>query len=279
MKSNYRHGEDKDGEGELAPRERHVARVVQLPLKVNDRDIPPLTGHVRGGRIRHLPPSAPAGDRNPMKKVRGVTGVILAGGASSRMGSNKALLPRQGLRFIEWIYRTLAELFDEVIVVTNSPEQYMFLPCRKVPDLYPGKGVLAGIHSGLTHSGNGGVFVVACDMPHLNVHLIRHLCSISAGAHLVIPSTEKGFEPLHALYRKGCLPALEELLQGESNRRVVALMSRVSVRELHPAEIAVFDPGFISFTNINTPEEYFRLRNDSKEPLPGPDGERLVQSV
>jgi FdhD protein len=200
------------------------------------------------------------------RKVEGVTGVILAGGSISRMGSNKALLPQKGVRFIEGIYRILAKLFEEVIVVTNSPEQYAFLPCRKVPDLYPGKGVLAGIHSGLIHSNAPAIFTVACDMPHLNAELIRYQASLSTGADLIIPSTDKGFEPLHALYRKACLPALEELLQGETNRRVVGLMSRVCVRELLPEEIAPFDPEFSSFVNINTPEDYFRLRSGKKEP-------------
>ncbi|TWJ17778.1 molybdenum cofactor guanylyltransferase [Geobacter argillaceus] len=199
------------------------------------------------------------------RKVKGVTGVILAGGASSRMGSNKALLPQKGVRFIEGIYRTLAKLFEEVIVVTNSPEQYAFLPCRKVSDLCPGKGVLAGIHSGLIHSNDPAIFVVACDMPHLNAELIRYQVSLVTGADLIIPSTDKGFEPLHALYRKACLPALEELLQSGTNRRVVGLMSRVCVRELLPEEIAPFDPEFNSFININTPEDYFRLRNGKKE--------------
>lgn len=257
---------DKYDEGELTLRVRPVPQLVQLPLRTAGRDVPHRTGLPGGPGIRRPQLVGAAGEQKPANRVRGVTGVILAGGRSSRMGSNKALLPRQGLRFIELIHRTLAELFDEVIVVTNTPEQYLFLPCRKVPDLYPGKGVLAGIHSGLAHSGNDGIFVVACDMPHLNVQLIRHLCTISDGANIVIPATGKGFEPLHALYRKGCLPALEELLRGESSSRVVALLSRVSVKELLPEEIAVFDPGFSSFTNINTPEEYFRLRKDGREP-------------
>lgn len=195
------------------------------------------------------------------EKIQGVTGVILAGGASRRMGRNKAILPQKGVRFIEGIYRTLLELFEEVIVVTNTPEQYAFLPCRKVPDLYPGKGVLAGIHSGLSHSKEPAIFAVACDMPQLNVELIRHLISLSAGVDLVIPSSDSGFEPLHALYRKGCLPSLEELLQDGTNRRVIALMSRVQVREVLPGEITPFDPEFNSFVNINTPEDYNKLRN------------------
>jgi FdhD protein len=224
-----------------------------------------LVGYVRGGRFevythRERLQIATA------EKVKGVTGVILAGGAASRMGSNKALLPQNGVRFIEGIYRTLEGLFEEVIVVTNTPEQYAFLPCRKVPDLYPGKGVLAGIHSGLMHSETPAIFTVACDMPSLNAALIRHLCSLSGSVDLVISSTDRGFEPLHALYGKGCLPALEELLQSEANRRVIALLSRVQAREVHPEEIAPFDPEFSSFDNINTPEDYFRLRNGVKEP-------------
>jgi FdhD protein len=225
-----------------------------------------LVGYVRGGRFEVYTHRERLQIADSAEKVKGVTGVILAGGAASRMGSNKALLPQNGVRFIEGIYRTLEGLFEEVIVVTNTPEQYAFLPCRKVPDLYPGKGVLAGIHSGLMHSETPAIFTVACDMPSLNAALIRHLCSLSGGMDLVISSTDRGFEPLHALYGKGCLPALEELLQSEANRRVIALLSRVQSREVHPEEIAPFDPEFSSFDNINTPEDYFRLRNGGKEP-------------
>lgn len=199
----------------------------------------------------------------PARKIRGVTGVILAGGASSRMGSNKALLLHQGGRLIELIYRTLAELFEEVIIVTNSPELYQFLPCRKVSDIYPGKGVMSGIHAGLSKSRENAVFVVACDMPHLQGKLIRHLATLTEGADLVLPLTPGGFEPLHALYSKECLPPLEELLQDKENKRVVALLSRVRVREVPPEEIISFDPEFNSFANINTPDDYYRLRNSS----------------
>lgn len=203
-----------------------------------------------------------------MNKVRGVTGVILAGGVSSRMGGgNKALLLRNGVPLIEWVYRVMAGLFQEVIVVTNSPEQYPFLSCRKVPDLYPGKGVFAGIHSGLMHSSEPAIFTVACDMPNLNAALIRHICSRSEGVDLVIPATAKGFEPLHALYRRSCLPALEELLQDEVRRRVIALFYLVETREIPSAEISAFDPEFSSFENINTPEDYSMLQNrDSDVP-------------
>ena len=195
--------------------------------------------------------------------ITGVTGVILAGGASSRMGSNKALLPHKGGRFIESIYRELSEIFPEVILVTNTPEQYQFLPCRKVPDQFQGMGALAGIHAGLANSSNPAVFTVACDMPHLDPWLIRHIASSGAGCDLVLPRTESGYEPLHALYREGCLPVMEAcLLKGE--RRIISILPQLRVREIAAAEVARFDPTFDSFSNINTPEEYYELRNSDR---------------
>ncbi|MDD2736913.1 MAG: molybdenum cofactor guanylyltransferase [Desulfuromonadaceae bacterium] len=200
----------------------------------------------------------------PATRIKGVTGVILAGGGSSRMGSNKSLLLHKGSRLIEVIYRALAELFEEVLIVTNTPELYRFLPCRKVPDIYSGQGVMAGIHAGLSRSSEAAVFVVACDMPHLSGALIRHLTTLTDGVDVVMPVTVGGFEPLHAIYRKECLPVLEELLQNTENRRVVALLSRVRVRKVIPEEIAPFDPEFTSFDNINTPEEYSKLRKSNE---------------
>jgi len=197
----------------------------------------------------------------PAQKIKGVTGVILAGGASSRMGSNKALLLHQGGRFIERVYRVLAELFEEVIIVTNTPEQYPFIPCRKVPDIYPGKGVLSGIHAGLSQSREQAIFAVGCDMPHLKGELIRHLAALAEGVDVVVPRTAGGFEPLHALYRKECLPALEELVLQKEHGRIVSLFSQVRARSVLSEEIASIDAEFSSFDNINTPDDYRRLRN------------------
>jgi molybdopterin-guanine dinucleotide biosynthesis protein A len=191
--------------------------------------------------------------------IPGVTGVILAGGASSRMGSNKALLPYRGGRFIEAIYRLLDGLFDEVIVVTNTPEQYRFLPCRMVGDVFPGMGALAGIHAGLRESANPWIFAVACDMPYLNGDLIRRLFAARAGEDAVVPDSGGGPEPLHAFYGKLCLPFIEEALRGDK-RRIVSFYPRVRVRTVPAGEIARIDPGFDSFLNVNTPAEYYRLR-------------------
>lgn len=180
------------------------------------------------------------------------------------MGSNKALLPYRGGRFIESIHRQLGEIFEEVLLVTNSPEQYAFLPCRKVTDLFPSMGVLAGIHSGLIHSSTECIFAVACDMPYLNSRLIRHLAARGNTGGVLIPESPHGLEPLHAVYGKGCLAAIEvSLLRGE--RRIVSFFDRCNVNKMTRADVARFDPAFDTFRNINTPADYFMLRDGEKE--------------
>jgi FdhD protein len=222
-----------------------------------------LVGYVKNDHFKVY--SHPAGLLVPIQrgKIPGVTGVILAGGQSSRMGSNKALLPHKGGRFIESIYRELMEIFPEVILVTNTPEQYDFLPCRKVADIFQGMGALAGIHAGLAQSSNPAVFTVACDMPHLDPWLIRHIANRGVGCDVVLPRSNHGFEPLHALYREGCLPVMEACLQ-QGQRRIVSILPQLRVREIAADEVARFDPAFDSFSNINTPQEYYDLRNAAK---------------
>lgn len=180
------------------------------------------------------------------------------------MGSNKALLPYRGGRFIESIHRQLAEIFDEVILVTNNPEQYDFLSCRKVSDFYPGMGALAGIHAGLYHSGNPAIFAVACDMPYLNSDLIRHLAAQADAGGVLIPEGPAGLEPLHAIYGKECLDAIEAtLLNGE--KRIVSFFGRTNVNKVRQDVISRFDASFDSFRNINTPADYFQLRDGEKK--------------
>ncbi len=206
--------------------------------------------------------------------IAGVTAVILAGGSSTRMKSNKALLPFSGELFIERIYRQLAALFPEVIIVTNNPESYQFLPCRTVPDMFPGMGSLAGIHAGLSLSMTPYIFVVACDMPYLNESLIRSLTGNIHGQDVVLPESDGGLEPLHAVYGKGCLPAMEEALS-RGNSKIVECLDWQKVTVVKKEEIAAIDPAFSSFRNINTPEEYFRFREEMREE--NQEGEELAK--
>jgi len=227
-----------------------------------------LVGYVRGNQFTAYTHPERVSIPAAGSRIAGITGVILAGGASRRMGSNKALLPHQGGRFIELVYRCLEEVFEELLIVTNTPEDYGFLPCRKVPDLLTGMGVLSGIHSALCHSATPRIFAVACDMPHLNPGLIRHLAQQSEGSDVLIPESDKGIEPLHAVYHKDCLLAIEDaLLAGE--RKVVSFFGKVKVRFAGREDVARFDPEFRSFRNINTPEDYYRLRERGIQGMAG----------
>ena len=208
--------------------------------------------------------------KSTSKSIPNVTAVILAGGQSSRMGSNKALLPYKGGRFIEAIQRRLAELFDEVLLVTNTPEQYAFLPCRMVGDIHPGMGALAGLHAGLYHATTPHIFAVACDMPYLNPFLIRRLARLREDAAVVIPEGERGVEPLHALYGKACLAPMERALTG-GRKRIVSFFPEVAVRCFPREAVALIDPEFASFRNINTRDDYFHLRDDERTPSPDTD--------
>lgn len=208
------------------------------------------------------------------RKISGMTGVILAGGESRRMGSDKSLLPIFGARFIDHVYRTMAELFDEVIIVTNSPMLYAELPCAKVPDIYYAQGSLAGIHSAVCHASNDKVFVAACDMPFLNPEVVRSLCEQAGQADVVIPVHGGGAEPLHALYSKRCIAPMEEALD-RGQKRIVSFFPAVEVKELATEGWQTLDPEGLSLRNINTPEEYYRLREMS---LPNPVEEVVGQS-
>lgn len=218
-----------------------------------------LVGYVRGGSFTVYSHPEAIEEYSEQIKIEGVTGVILAGGSSSRMGRNKALLEVDGTPIITRIYRTLAGLFHDVIVVTNSPPDYDFLPCRKVPDLYPGCGSIAGLHSALVHSRSTYTFVTACDMPFLDPDLIRLLCETQKdGYDAVTPYSNGGQEPLHALYSSACRVYFENAIrQGE--RKILNVLGRMKVRQVSYDELRSAGVKESSFVNVNTPEEYEKI--------------------
>lgn len=224
-----------------------------------------LVGCVRGGRFKVYSHPGRITTAWTAGKIDGVTGVILSGGPSIMMGCDKALLPYRGGRFIEAIFRNMADLFDEVIVAGVESDQYDFMPCRRVPDLFPGMGALAGIHSALSHSATDRVFVVGCDMPHIKGDLIRHLCALADDADAVVPEGENGLVPLYAVYRKSALPAVEEALRA-GRRGLLSFHEKLRVQRVARETVEAIDPGMSAFRNINTPEDYFRFRRDGESP-------------
>lgn len=181
-----------------------------------------------------------------------VTGVILAGGRSRRMGRDKAFLPFGPTTLIEAVIRRLREACPEILLITARPEAYRHLGLRTVPDALPAQRSLVGIYTGVLHAG-GPVFVCACDMPFLNPALIRYQASLAASADVVIPH-HRDYEPLHAVYTPACLEPIKRCL--ERGGRNADFLPEVRTRAVELEELRRFDPDLRSFANLNTPGEY-----------------------
>ena len=191
-----------------------------------------------------------------------ITGIILAGGKNLRMGRNKAFLEIDGRRIIDRTKDLFLEVFDEVLLVTNSPLDYLALDLRLVSDLIPDKGSLGGIYTGLFHASHPHAFVAACDMPFLNRRLIEHLAQLAPKFDIVIPKTNDGLQPLHAVYSQSCLPFMEDLLRRD-NLKIIDFFPRVNVREVRADEILPYDPELKTFLNVNTPEDLQKIRESA----------------
>lgn len=189
-----------------------------------------------------------------------LSAVILAGGKSLRMGKDKSQLVLGKQTLLARSVKAVTALTDDVIVVTSQPERLNKLAtARAVSDVIAGGGALSGLHAGLRAARHDYALVVACDMPFLNLRLIRYMAIIAPGYDAVVPLWRKEAEPLHAIYTPACLPAVETLLQSGGGR-IIEFYPQVNVRYLEPDEIALFDPEGLSFFNINTPGDWERAQ-------------------
>jgi molybdopterin-guanine dinucleotide biosynthesis protein A len=197
----------------------------------------------------------------PAPAVTSVSGVILAGGRSQRLGIDKAFLPILGQPLVARTVQKLAALSDDVIVVTNQPASYaaLRLPVRLVRDEVPGQGALMGIYSGMKAARHPRAVVVACDMPLLSLPLLRYMTTLAAEYDVVIPEIDGMFEPLHAVYGQACLQPMARLLAA-SEHQIIAFFPEVRVRAVDQREIDAFDPDRLSFLNVNTREDWERAQ-------------------
>ena len=142
-----------------------------------------------------------------------ITGIILAGGKNTRMGVNKAFLEIDGLRLIDRTLDIYRRIFSEIIIVSNDPLSYLeFTDTAIVTDIYKGKGPLGGIYTGLLYAKNNYAFACPCDMPFLTEEFIDYLIG-QAGQHdVIVPELANGFQPLHAIYARNCLPSIKPRL-------------------------------------------------------------------
>ena len=183
-----------------------------------------------------------------------LTAVILAGGKSRRLGTDKALLRFQGKTLLAATVERLRPLCQEVIVVTNSPQAHAHPAARLVGDLFPGKGSLGGIYSGLVAAHTQHCLAVACDMPFLNTSLVAYMASLAGPFDVVIPRRQGNLEPLHAIYSQACSPHMKGLLD-DGNLKIIDFFPQVRVRYVEEDEVAARDPEFLSFFNVNTPQD------------------------
>ena len=187
-----------------------------------------------------------------------MTGVILAGGESTRMGKNKAFIEINGKRIIDRTVSLFREIFDDVLLVTNTPLDYIELKIRIVTDLVPGKGSLGGIYTGLFFSSSPKAFFVGCDMPFLDRRVIQYFLGLAQTADIVVQRTKDYWQPLHAVYPRTLLKPIERLLQQGELSIIQAYQGR-RVREVTGEELKPFDPDLHTLSNINTPEELKKL--------------------
>jgi molybdopterin-guanine dinucleotide biosynthesis protein A len=187
-----------------------------------------------------------------------ITGVILAGGRSRRMGKDKTMLEIGGITLFDRALRMMRELFSEVLIAGDRKDLVRPGICC-YPDLFPGSA-LGGLYTGLMKSRHDMIFVCSCDMPSPNGNIARLVVSQDRAYDVVVPRTPAGLEPLFARYHKRCLPAMKNMLD-RREFRIDDFYPRVRMRYLDAAELPADWQN--SFLNINTPEEYNRIKEEN----------------
>lgn len=194
-----------------------------------------------------------------METKMNACGVILAGGQSTRMGTNKALLNFDGEPLIQRLSHRLQIWFDQVVLVTNTPELYQFLGLPMFGDRIAGLGPLGGLEAGLSASRHDYVFFCATDMPFVSEELVRYMVGLAPGYDIVVPMVGGEYEPMHAVYSRSCLPLVTEKL--ESRRlRLVSIFDASRLRVVTETEIHPFGDPDRLFFNCNTPADLERAR-------------------
>ena len=183
---------------------------------------------------------------------------VLAGGNSSRMGHDKGLLAFRGQPMLAFILQQIEGLGSETFIVTNNPQDYRQFNARLAPDEILGLGALGGIYSALRQARYDRVLVLACDMPFINVPLLHWMQELAPDFDAIVPRLEADhYEPFRSIYSKACLALVKKAIDA-GKRRATSFLPDVSVRYVEKEEIQRFDPGMLSFVNVNSPEDLAR---------------------
>ena len=203
-----------------------------------------------------------------MDKPLNISGLILAGGDSRRMGRPKACLELDGQTMIGRVLNQLEPICREIFIVTRHPEQFTRFRVKIVRDLVCGQGPLGGLATGLFYAHNHWSLAVACDLPFLNPALLTGLAqkalTLPDGPRALVPKTDKGWEPLIAVYSRQCIKPVSRLLARGWLKLEGLQHNGVLWHAFSEEEIRTYDPGMTSLTNINTPQDLDRARTDIK---------------
>jgi molybdopterin-guanine dinucleotide biosynthesis protein A len=197
-----------------------------------------------------------------------MTGIILAGGKNTRMGATKAFLTINGTRLIDTILKVYRNIFPEIIIVTNDPLDYTeFSDVVVVTDIYKEKKALGGIYTGLFYASCEYSFVIACDMPFINIDFILYMTKLTGKHDIIVPLPDDGYQPLHAVYSQRCLPAMKRLITADK-LKVTGVYKEMRLMTITEEQIKPFNPDGRLFLNINTPEDLAELKTEGQFLVP-----------
>jgi molybdopterin-guanine dinucleotide biosynthesis protein A len=189
-----------------------------------------------------------------------LSGAILAGGQSSRMGENKAFVTVGGVPIIERVIAQVRPLVSELTIITNTPDRYEHLGLPLHRDILPGKASLGGLYTAIETAAADYTLVVSCDQPFLNPDLLRYLNSLRQGYDVIVPLNRDDYpQSMHAIYGKACAVPIRQRLEAD-RLKVIGFFPDVKVREVRSEEIDRYDSQRWSFINVNTPEDLDRAR-------------------
>jgi len=189
--------------------------------------------------------------------MEAIGAIILAGGKSSRFGTDKALFPIQGIPLIQHVISTVESITKDIIIITNTPGNFGFVeyPCYK--DIFPNVGPLGGIYTGLMHTTRQSNLVLPCDMPFISPMCLKYLIENADGNDVTVPFLDKKLEPLCAIYSKKCLPLIEKQIH-EKNYQIFQFYDKVNTKKISiNAELPFYDRRI--FSNINTRHDLLQM--------------------
>jgi molybdopterin-guanine dinucleotide biosynthesis protein A len=195
-----------------------------------------------------------------------ITGIILSGGKSSRMGFNKSLLKINGKTIIEYIIELMQNIFSKVILITNSPDEYRFLNLEMFEDIYKNYGPLAGIHSGLVNSSTKRNFIISCDVPMMTKQMIKYLVDFPTDKFITIARADGYIQQLVGIYNRDIIVTAEDILEKEKlveernsdqQRRgckVLSLVNQVGAEIINTDSLSFYIPD--TYFNMNNTDDF-----------------------